>query len=379
MEYALKREIMRSCAGRLAIGIVLLAVSASHAQINRGRIDRPSDELSRGLVTGGSFSGQRGSVLNDLPSRAQAGPSAFAVDLAAAGGTTRAANVGGYLALPDIVDVGSLGVFAPGANRGARSIRQVGISGDRLWQISGMELATSRWLPIGGTGPMTPPMTRGMRAPDYEGSLFRQHFGLAASEEPVGAGEPMSMAEHLEASNARATRADERAALEYFKRGTTPKEPKRTDFLAAADRKLRAVRDADRAAYIPSLLLAHIALERRQYVSAVRFLDEALQRNPNLFIDLTQDDIFGYFGAREALELTIRANSRVGENNPQIAGTFGLQAYCQWLGNDVSAIKGAFDLAEKARRSSGVRDQKSDRVRFALQAGIWSRPTPTPD
>ncbi|MCA9242591.1 MAG: hypothetical protein KDA32_01450 [Phycisphaerales bacterium] len=340
----------------------------AEAQINRGRISRPSETVTRGVLTGGAFSGQRSSVLDNLSSRAQAGPSAFAVDLAGAGGTTAASNIGAFLALPDIVQFGELGVYQPGANRYGRTITDVGISGNRLWSVSGMDLATSRLLPLGGVPPQTPPMTNSLRAPDYGGSFFRQHFGLAAPEPPAGDAEALPMADHLERVNKQLVAADGELALEYFKRGTTLKEPKRMDFLAAAERKLRAARDGDREAYGASLLLAHVAMDRRQIFLAILHLDEALRRNPDMFSSLTRDTIAGYYGDRELLDQTVRAYTRIGENNPGLPGAFGLQAYALWLSGDITALNNVFKLSQQAERASGVGDAKTDRVRNALYA-----------
>jgi hypothetical protein len=204
--------------------------------------------------------------------------------------------------------------------------------------------------------------------PRPEGTAFHAFFGLkpsraeGESQESIPADGVVGL---LNQQNEKLLQRLEAQAFEAFKLATTDRED-RDEQLSKARWALRTLRDQDREAYIPSLLLLHTALERSQVLLAMGYLVEAVQRHPTLFVE--DPDVASYFGDPKVLERQARASLRVGDQSPHPLH-YALQAYCAWALDDHARAKHALErmLAEEHKVQV---DAEVSAIRYALAAAM---------
>jgi hypothetical protein len=201
-----------------------------------------------------------------------------------------------------------------------------------------------------------------------EGTAFHQFFGLrpprpeAAREEPPSF---ESLAGVLEQENEQFINERRTQALAAFKRATRPDVEDVGEALSQARALLTAVRDLDRDAYLPSLLLVHVALQRGTTLLAVCHLADAVRRHPAFFVE--RPDLALYFAQPAVLEEQMRRNLRIGDETPGQPGVYALQAYCAWVLNDRARVTYALDQLAAADQE-GELDAKAKTVLYALRA-----------
>jgi hypothetical protein len=130
---------------------------------------------------------------------------------------------------------------------------------------------------------------------------------------------------------------------------------------------LTSARDLDPESYVPSLLLVHVALGKNQLLLALRHLSDAVQRHPTLFVE--QLDVASYFGDRESLDAQMRQYRRIGDERPEQADGYALQAYCAWVLDDQPSLKRALERMMAANQGTGA-SAGIDAVRYALTAAV---------
>ena len=179
--------------------------------------------------------------------------------------------------------------------------------------------------------------------PEATGTAFHTFFGLKPTEP-----EPLSQVPIpddgwvglLERENDELLLRKKAEALEIFKAATRDGVEQRFERLSEAEAALRMVRDLDREAHIPCLLLLHVALERQQLLGAATYLADAVRRHPAVFVE--RPDLASYFGDPELPEKIARKYLKIGDES-RTAETYALQAYCAWILNDQTRLKDALD------------------------------------
>jgi hypothetical protein len=218
---------------------------------------------------------------------------------------------------------------------------------DIAW-ASRLQASYSLAVPLTGIGPTEIRLpNRPYFAPPLAGTTFHTFYGLRPTEPQPLSEVPIpddGWVGLLELENNRVLEDSWERARELFKAATPERsgENLQPDFerLAEAEAALRVVRDLDREAYVPCLLLLHVALEKSQWLLAASHLRDAVRRHPAVFVE--QPDLASYFGDPESLEVTARRNLRLGDASPT-AETYALQAYCAWVLDDRPRLKGALD------------------------------------
>jgi hypothetical protein len=230
------------------------------------------------------------------------------------------------------------------------------------------------------TGIVVPPRPYFATAPT--GDAVSDFFRLTpAQTKPESAGlQPLpDLSTLLEEKNDQFLERRRARALAAFEQAFTPDAPNRLDLLSVARRELCAVRDLDREAYIPSLLLVHVALEQRQVIVALHYLAEAAQRHPAVFVE--RPDLATYFGdasgvgdrmQSKLLEAQMREHLQIGDQNPGVAGAYALQTYCAWVLNDRARMRTALDQMEAAEQEGEGEPvpQRVVAIRHALSAAL---------
>ena len=236
---------------------------------------------------------------------------------------------------------------------------------------SGLVRALQPTVPLMGPSWSQDPITLRNRpyfVPQPEGKAFHAFVGLKPSR-AKGESQVSIPADGvvglLNQQNDEFLHGLEARALEAFKLAMTARED-RDEQLSTARWALRSVRDQDREAYIPSLLLLHTALERSQVLLAMGYLVEAVRRHPTLFVE--DPDLASYFGDPKVLERQARAYLRVGDQSPHPMN-YALQAYCAWVLDDHARAKHAIErmMAEEHRVQV---DAEVTAIRYALAAAI---------
>jgi hypothetical protein len=170
----------------------------------------------------------------------------------------------------------------------------------------------------------------------------------------------------LERENDEYRREQESEALERFKAATAEGVEQHFERLSEAQVALRMVRDLNRDAYIPSLLLIHIALEKRQLSGAIVHLADAVKRHPAVFVE--RPDIASYFGDPELLERTARAYLKIGDTS-RTSEAYALQAYCAWVLDDRARLREALDRMVTGELAM-LESRETAAVRTALIAAV---------
>jgi len=249
-------------------------------------------------------------------------------------------------ALPQAFTLSSPGAIVPTtASPWAGALR--GVPTGDIARAARLQASMQLSVPLTGIGPTEIQwLNRPYFVSEPTGTAFHEVFGLEptetqpVSELPVPGDGWVGL---LERENEEMLRQKRASAFEEFKAATPEDEDEDADDrerLSEAQRALRVVRDLDRDAYIPSLLLAHLSLEKRQGSAAITYLTDAVRRHPALFVE--RPDLASYFGDPKRLERMAREHLRIGDENPS-APNYALQAYCAWVLDDRARVKNALD------------------------------------
>ena len=249
-----------------------------------------------------------------------------------------------------------------------------GVPSHDVARAAGLQASMQLSVPLTGIGPTEIRWpNRPYFVPEPTGTAFHEVFGLKPteprplSEVPVPEDGWVGL---LERENEEVFQQKRARALEEFKAATPEEEDEDTEDrerLSEAQWALRVVRDLDRDAYIPCLLLAHVALKKHQVAAAITYLTDAVRRRPALFAE--RPDLASYFGDPKRLERTAREHLRIGDENPS-PPNYALQAYCAWVLDDRVRVKDALDkmtaedlTTEMAPGVSAVRDAMAATLR----------------
>jgi hypothetical protein len=352
-------------------GFILLAATSTYGQRSTAaRINRASSRAASARV--GLVGGLNTGRYADPAALTNVAPSGF--QTAGRGATQPNFFGGGWkmgrlpaLAMPEALLLGEVGSSAPGTvSPWARALRGAQAS-DLAW-ASGLQTSFGLGVPLSGIGRTGIQLSGSPYfVPEATGTEFQLFFGLeptepAPTEElPVPEG---GWIELLERENEEHLLRKEADALERFKLATQADVDQRRERLSEAQTALRAIRDLDREAYIPCLLLLHVALEKHQMLGASAYLTDAVRRHPAVFVE--RPDLASYFGDPELLDQTARDYLTY---ESRTAEAFALRAYCAWVLNDRARVKDALGHMT----ADGVPAQNPDEIiaiRNALAAAI---------
>ncbi len=158
----------------------------------------------------------------------------------------------------------------------------------------------------------------------------------------------------------------ERDGLAAFKAGTVePRDVSSGRFpncqtcdqdLIRANQKFELVRDLDADNWLALTIMAHIALERDRPTTASIYLEQAFNRNPDLFSEgpLTLDQYFGDVGSdgrSQFLRAQVRRYARIAELNPDDVTAVVIEMYCAWRMDDKPLVR---DLFQRFTRLSAT-------------------------
>jgi hypothetical protein len=172
-------------------------------------------------------------------------------------------------------------------------------------------------------------------------------------------------AERLEARTSDLATWAERDGVFLFKQGTQKVHD--ADKLGRAVQRLRMAIDLNPNAALPSLLVAHAALEQDRPLLAANELLTALRRDPNLLsgaggaLDRYFGDVEGEGGRSAFLAAQMRRYARLGEFNPNSAPAYVLEAYCTWRLGDVGLARDA--LTKLDELAPGLEKAEADTLR----------------
>jgi len=256
-----------------------------------------------------------------------------------------------------------------------------GATGGALARISRMAAAQRFSVPLTGLRPSYIRLAdRPYYVPTPQGTAFHEFFELTPTQaEPASetAIPVEGLVGLLEQENENVFRRIESQALEAFKAATRDAEGG-SELLSTAQQQLITVRDLDRQAYLPSLLLVHTALEKSQLRLAMYYLADVVQRHPAVFVE--RPDLASYYGDAEwledkqrwrsaLLERRMRKHLRIGDENPGLPSGYLLQAYCAWVLNDQTRVRHALDQMLAAEQKEAV-GAEIIAVRYALAAAV---------
>ncbi len=228
-----------------------------------------------------------------------------------------------------------------------------------------------------------PALNAHLYTPRVESSRFQDYFGLTPTRPELkpGARTINSVAEQLETQTELRIRRAEQDGLVLFKKATVERRDLRTqrypncrdcaDNLDESFRLFALVRDLDEEAYLPCLLMVHVALEQERPMLASVYLRDAFQRNQDFFSE-KPEALHLYFGDVEegdgespTLYSQMRRYARLGELNPSSTEAQLLAAYCAWRIGDTERAREAAELAEELARAAGQPDKYAPMLSFA--------------
>lgn len=258
---------------------------------------------------------------------------------------------------------------------------------DMLW---GLSAAAGMALPVPGMGAERATVIDARAyVGGQKGTAFDTYFGLQPTERaPEPAGRPVvSLADQIEEQTTERVRVAEREGLALFKEASVETRDPRTgrypncqdcdDKLVRAVQRLTFVRDLDRQAYLPCVLIAHAALEQECPRTALRSLLQGFQRNPDLFLaaaealarqfgdgDVTAADHSAY------LEAQMRRYVGIGGPNSESVEAWVLEMYCAWRLGDAARARAA--AGQVTRLTGQYPERYGDILRFvsAMQAAL---------
>gem|GEM_PF-4613491 len=337
----------RSVIRALAAGAAMLVADAAHAQqstvltiTNRPSGQSASSRLGR---TGGGSTRQSSSPLSLLRPGSVArlnatprNPFLYSRNLP-------------QIRMPLALQMGSAGIV-PGDPAVSRFAQLGRTTRADLRRVSGFARGTRFSVPLEGLPIATPRFARSAYfAPRTEQTPFQRAFGIrAASQSPAGAEAPVkTIAELLDDESHERTVDTLRKGRELFRQATVSgiDFDARIEKLAEAITHLSHIRTVDEQAYIPSLLLAHACLAKRQSSSAIMHLLDAVERHPSLFVE--QVDVASYFGdrverdGRNHSEMLAQQARRVlaAKAVTRTANGLVMRAYCAWLLGDTVRVR----------------------------------------
>jgi hypothetical protein len=357
------------------------AATAAHGQYaRRAPISRPSYGPSSRLgIVGGVYTRQYDVSALDRGAGPPAGPRGLPLPsfFGAAGGLGRLPPS----PMPQALTFAPVGYDASGGLSpvfGSLS----GASNMVLARVSGLQASQSLTVPLTGLGPYQLAFPdRPYYLPEPQGSALHEFFGLKPTEAEGAPAVPVpvdGLVGLLEQENGRFLYEVRSQALRTFKRAMTEGVAERGELLSTAQQQLSTLRDLDRQAYLPCLLLTHVALENDQLLQAMGYLAEAVRRHPSVFVEGL--DIASYYGdaklredkqhwRSELLERQMRKHLRIGDENPGTPSTYVLQAYCAWVLNDQIRVKHALERLAAAEQEAQV-SARIIPVRYALAAAM---------
>ena len=257
--------------------------------------------------------------------------------------------------------------------RGVGSVAYLGQPVNRdLLRASGLQAATEPGTPLMGWPSYSQQILKARRpyfAADAGGSAFNEFFGLTPAEEtPLaaeGPGAAKGLTELLAQQNDQSIRRIEARAIEIFKLATAGREDS-GELLSRARWALCVARDMDPRTRVSPVLLIHAALQQNQPLSAVGYLFDAVERNPDLFVEWP--DLASYFGDPQILETQARMYLRAGDQRPSPAAC-ALQAYCAWVLGDQTRVRQALSQLVDSE-GEGQSDAGLETFRYALAAAL---------
>ncbi len=241
--------------------------------------------------------------------------------------------------------------------------------------------------PTYGTTPISnlPPLSQPLHTPRPERTPFQELMGMAAPppakpEQPVPA-----VSSLLLDTTATSVATTEDQALLLFRKGTIKGTADReywqckncADDLSAAVRSLSLMRTINTTSALPTLLLAHAAMEQGRFQFCMANLLASVRRNPNLFKS-DPDDLHQFFGdvnkAGEqsiVLDAQVRRYLREADEQPNSALAHAMSSYCAWRLKDKTR---AVQLAKRAEElaTQFENDSSYDIMIFgaAMKAGV---------
>ncbi|MFO0840154.1 MAG: hypothetical protein U1D55_16725 [Phycisphaerae bacterium] len=261
--------------------------------------------------------------------------------------------------------------FRPGFSRrlaGPEMIDFGALRHSSLLQATDFMTATDVSGPIGGWKLEHPGSLRDSILPptprsDPARTAFHDYFGLtpAQSVKPPAA-EVESLATLVERENDAAIKSLTMRAIAAFKAATGAEEDGRGERLASANRQLQTLRDQDRSAALPVVLLMHTSLEKDQLLHALDCLFEFVSRDP--FFLASHTDIRGYYGDPGRFDEQMRRYARLADETSTNAEPYLLAAYCARMANDTVR----YDLAIAGAERTGRNDPRRDRIYAVIGA-----------
>jgi hypothetical protein len=204
-----------------------------------------------------------------------------------------------------------------------------------------------------------PSLAQPIYSPKYLQDPFQAIMGMAPTppSEPETPLPPISAM--LMEQNLQRGMSAESEALLYFKRGTQRSASDRNywqcptcpDDLSAAVRSLGLVRILKSRDPLPSLLLAHVALEQGRVQFGTTNILNAVLRNPDLFkadpdaLNMYFGDVTEEGGSSRVLDAQMRQYLREADQQPNSAMAHALSSYCAWRLKDITR---AVQLAQRA-------------------------------
>ena len=245
-----------------------------------------------------------------------------------------------------------------------------GIQASELGAVSGLEYATQFHRSLSNRMPTgLPTSTSPYFAPPSSNNTLNEFFGLVpatpAETEPAPSSDT-SWIELLKQANESELQTKKKRAMQLFKSVTANPIDGQEELLSQAQRALQQVMVADPQESLACLLLVHISLERRQYLSAAVNLQAAVERNPEIFQN--PPDLSQYFGDPQLLLNRAREMTRFGDNNPDPVN-FALQGYSAWLLQDRPRLVETLNRMQEDDIESRM-TPKAKAVQYALNAAV---------
>ncbi len=363
----------------LAITVLAAPLPPAAAQGGGGRMarmNRPSEQTGSSVL-GGQYT--RNSVFRTLDSTSRQVSLLGADKFQYMRGRNRS---GGDR--PNVMPASQFGLYNNLAEPGGLPLSWAADRTGEVSALSGLQGAPGFYTALPGyRAQEVPAMNAFLYTPRTKSTPFDNFFGLTPTPPELQPGAPTikSVAAQMEVQTEKRVRQAERDGLDLFKRATverldyrTRRYPNCRDCAANLDQAIRLftmVRDLDKEAYLPTLLMAHAALEEERPIMASVYLLDAFRRNPGLF-SADPGSISQYFGdvaegsnRSTVLEAQMRQYVRTGELNPESPEGQLLSAYCGWRIGDTERAREAARLAAELAPAAGEPDLVARMANFA--------------
>ncbi len=364
--------------GLLALACIsgFVAATCGQTRVTGSRtgavLDRPS---SRGasLQLGGRFTRARRGLQTPQRQVSMFGQDAFQFSRTY---QNRGRGAAAQSRLPRSLAIAQTGLRMPlGAPRGA-TLSWTGYRTGAASIVPGMVPVLSVAPPtMDHRGRRLPTVDAHLYTPDRHQTRFHRLVGLNATPEgPATPAFDNLTDELIEHNERRVQRAEQRALFEFEQGTVEARDPETGRFpncrecplhLDRARELLQIARDMTPDEHIPSLLLAHDALERERPSLATYYLVEAYRREPTLFAEDDGDEsarnVHRYYGdvdddGRSAIVAAqMRRYVRLGDLNSSEPSAWLLSAYCAWqLGDMTRAATAADRVLELGRGAEDI-------------------------